>query len=195
MLFPTLLYRAAWELSAAFQEFTGFFRRSFRIRRLTLETASSVASGLEWDFTTYGWLTASGMNWEDYRTVFRKYRHALYITNVSKEKPEQTTELNYQFLTTVSIQGDEFRPADLPDGWDHSPETDERNWLTKQTELAYYNFCADESFRQNYFLEKFERVSWWERHQGKDQILAAVLKKNPSFINEPVYTLHLETNP
>ena len=143
-------------------------------------------------FKGYGWLTASGMNWEDYRTVFRKYRHALYITNVSKEKPEQTTELNYQFLTTVSIQGDEFRPADLPDGWDHSPETDERNWLTKQTELAYYNFCADESFRQNYFLEKFERVSWWERHQGKDQILAAVLKKNPSFINEPVYAKRLE---
>ena len=143
-------------------------------------------------FKGYGWLTANGMNWEDYRTVFRKYRHALYITNVSKEKPEQTTELNYQFLTTVSIQGDEFRPADLPDGWDHSPETDERNWLTKQTELAYYNFCADESFRQNYFLEKFERVSWWERHQGKDQILAAVLKKNPSFINEPIYAKRLE---
>ena len=143
-------------------------------------------------FKGYGWLTASGMNWEDYRTVFRKYRHALYITNVSKEKPEQTTELNYQFLTTVSIQGDEFRPADLPDGWDHSPEEDPRNWLTKQTELAYYSFCADESFRQNYFLEKFERVSWWERHQGKDQILAAVLKKNPYFINEPIYAKRLE---
>ena len=143
-------------------------------------------------FKGYGWLTASGMSWNDYWNVFRKYRHALYITNVSKEKPEQTTELNYQFLTTVSIQGDEFRPADLPDGWDHSPETDERNWLTKQTELAYYNFCTDESFRQNYFLEKFERVSWWERHQGKDQILAAVLKKNPRFINEPVYARRLE---
>lgn len=143
-------------------------------------------------FKGYGWLTASGMSWEDYRTVFRKYRHALYITNVSKEKPEQTTELNYQFLTTVSIQGDEFRPADLPDGWDHSPEEDPRNWLTKQTELAYYSFCADESFRQNYFLEKLERVSWWERHQGKDQILAAVLKKNPRFINEPVYAKRLE---
>ena len=143
-------------------------------------------------FKGYGWLTASGMSWEDYWAVFRKYRHALYITNVSKEKPEKTTELNYQFLTTVSIQGDEFRPADLPDGWDHSPETDERNWLTKQTELAYYSFCADESFRQNYFLEKFERVSWWERHQGKDQILAAVLKKNPRFINESVYAKRLE---
>ena len=143
-------------------------------------------------FKGYGWLTASGMNWEDYRTVFRKYRHALYITNVSKEKPEKTTELNYQFLNTVSLKADEFRPADLPDGWDHSPEEDPRNWLTKQTELAYYSFCADESFRQNYFLEKLERVSWWERHQGKDQILAAVLKKNPRFINEPVYAKRLE---
>lgn len=143
-------------------------------------------------FKGYGWLTASGMSWEDYWAVFRKYRHALYITNVSKEKPEKTTELNYQFLNTVSLKADEFRPADLPDGWDRSPETDERNWLTKQTELAYYNFCANESFRQNYFLEKFERVSWWEQHQGKDQILAAVLKKNPCFINEPVYAKQLE---
>ena len=143
-------------------------------------------------FKGCGWLNESGMSWEDYWAVFRKYRHALYITNVSKEKPEKTTELNYQFLNTVSLKADEFRPADLPDGWDHSPEEDPRNWLTKQTELAYYSFCADESFRQNYFLEKFERVSWWERHQGKDQILAAVLKKNPSFINEPVYAKRLE---
>lgn len=54
MLFLTQLYRAAWKLSAAFfYLFAVFFRRSFRIRRFTLETASSVASGLEWDFTTY----------------------------------------------------------------------------------------------------------------------------------------------
>ena len=143
-------------------------------------------------FKGYGWLNGSGMSWEDYWAVFRKYRHALYTTNVSKEKPEKTTELNYQFLTTVSIQGDEFRPADLPDGWDHSPETDERNWLTKQTELRYYNLCANPQFRQNYFLEKADRVGWWERHQGRDQILAAVLKKNPRFINEPVYARRLE---
>ena len=143
-------------------------------------------------FKGCGWLNESGMSWEDYWAVFRKYRHALYITNVSKEKPEKTTELNYQFLNTVSLKADEFRPADLPDGWDHSPEEDPRNWLTKQTELAYYSFCADESFRQNYFLEKLERVSWWERHRGKDQILAAVLKKNPRFINEPVYAKRLE---
>ncbi len=62
---------------------------------------------------------------------------------MSKEKPETHTELNYQFLNTVSIR-EEFRPRDLPDGWDHSPEEDERNWLTKQTEVAYYNFLRQQ---------------------------------------------------
>ena len=143
-------------------------------------------------FKGFGWLTESGMSWDDYWAVFRKYRHALYITNVSKERPEQTTELNYQFLTTVSIHGDEFRPADLPDGWDHSPAEDGRNWLTKQTELRYYNLCADPQFRQNYFLEKAERVGWRERRRSKDAILAAALRKNPRFINEPVYAKRLE---
>ena len=143
-------------------------------------------------FKGYGWLTESGMNWDDYWAVFRKYRHALHITNVSKERPGQTTELNYQFLTTVSIHGDEFRPDDLPDGWDHSPEEDGRNWLTKQTELRYYQLCADPQFRQNYFLEKAERIGWRERRRSTDAILAAVLRKNPRFINEPVYAKRLE---
>ena len=143
-------------------------------------------------FKGFGWLTESGMSWDDYWAVFHKYRHALYITNVSKERPEQTTELNYQFLTTVSIHGDEFRPADLPDGWDHSPEEDGRNWLTKQTELRYYNLCADPQFRRNYFLEKAERVGWRERRRSKDAILAAVLRKNPRFINESVCAKRLE---
>lgn len=54
------------------------------------------------------------MTWADYWDAFRRYRHALYITNVSKVKPETHTELNYQFLNTVSIREEEFRPRDLP---------------------------------------------------------------------------------
>ena len=143
-------------------------------------------------FKGFGWLKDSGRSWEDYWDAFRRYRHALYITNVSKEKPEAFTELNYQFLTTVSIQSEEFRPSDLPPGWDHSPEEDTRHWLTKQTELRYYNLCANESFRQEYFLEKLGRIGFWERPRGRDQILAAVLKKNPLFISEPVYAEQLD---
>ena len=139
-----------------------------------------------------GWMEQCGMGWDDYWNAFRRYRHALYVTNVSKERPEQFTELNYQFLTTVSVRADEFRPADLPDGWDHSPEEDGRHWLTKQTELAYYNFRAKEQFRQNYFLRALEGRHFWEREKGRDYHLAAVLKKNPLFINEPVYTQALD---
>lgn len=139
-----------------------------------------------------GWMAECGMSWDDYWDAFRRYRHALYITNVSKEKPERFTELNYQFLTTVSVRADEFRPADLPDGWEHSPEEDERHWLTKQTELAYYNFRANEQFRQDYFLRVLEGRHFWEKEKGRDYYLAAVLKKNPRFINEPVYTQTLD---
>ncbi|MFR1477407.1 MAG: hypothetical protein ACLSB9_17905 [Hydrogeniiclostridium mannosilyticum] len=48
-------------------------------------------------FKGFGWLKDSGMTWADYWDAFRRYRHALYITNVSKVKPETHTELNYQF--------------------------------------------------------------------------------------------------
>ena len=85
-------------------------------------------------FKAYNWLNDCRKRWRDYWDAFKKYNHALYITNVSKEKPESLTQLNYQFLATVSIQPEEFRPADLPGGWGHSPADDERNWLTKATE-------------------------------------------------------------
>lgn len=77
-------------------------------------------------FKGYGWLLDNNMSWNDYWRVFQKYNHALYITNVSKENPEAFTELNYQFLNTISMTADEFRPLDLPDGWNHSPKEDER---------------------------------------------------------------------
>ena len=57
-------------------------------------------------FKGYGWLTENGKSWEDYWATFRKYRHALYVTNVSKERPQGFTQLNYQFLTTLSMTGE-----------------------------------------------------------------------------------------
>jgi hypothetical protein len=94
-------------------------------------------------FKGYGWLTENGKSWEDYWAAFRKYRHALYVTNVSKERPQGFTQLNYQFLTTLSLTGEEFRPRDLPHGWEHSPKEDARQWLTKATETEYYKLRAD----------------------------------------------------
>ncbi|NBK79438.1 hypothetical protein D5272_12790 [bacterium D16-76] len=140
-------------------------------------------------FKGYGWLTENGMSWEDYWNAFRRYRHALYITNVSKEKPEKVTTLNYQFLNTVSMTADEFRPGDLPLGRKESPANDERNWLTKETESAYYNYCADEDFRKQYFLSALDRRQFFKK--SKAYRMAEILKKNSLFINEPVYTKEL----
>ena len=136
------------------------------------------------------WLNDNGMSWDDYWQAFRKYHHALYITNVSKEKPERVTELNYQFLNTLSIRADEFRPLDLPDGWDHSPAEDERRWLTKETELTYYNLCANEQYRQEYFLKALQSGKIFDK--SREYRMAKILSLNPLFIHEPIFTKELE---
>ncbi len=141
-------------------------------------------------FKAFGWFRDCKKNWEDYWKAFEKYRHALYITNVSKEAAEGLTELNYQFLATVSIQSEEFRPADLPDGWDHSPAEDERNWLTKATEQRYYELRVDEYTRRAFFLEALTKPGT-SKH-SKEYIMAAVLEKNPLFLHEEVYQKQLD---
>ena len=141
-------------------------------------------------FKGAGWLKGNGKSWEDYWIAFRKYHHALYITNVSKPKPEAQTELNFQFLNTLSMSAEEFRPEDLPLGWTHSPAEDSRDWLTKETELAYYNLCANDAYRIQYFTE--HAVGWW-RPQSKESQMAKILKRNPLFISEPPYVKQLES--
>lgn len=124
-------------------------------------------------FKGFGWLTENGMSWEDYLAAVERYDHALYITNTSKPEPQEYTELNYQFLTTLSMTADEFRPRDLPLGWEHSPAEDGRSWITKATEQRYYDLCANEEYRLAFFTKRRDA-------------LARVLRKNPLFLNEPV---------
>lgn len=142
-------------------------------------------------FKGYGWLKESNMTWEDYWKAFRKYNHALYITNVSHVIPQEHTELNYQFISTLDISDNEFRPADSPDGWDHSPYDDEREWLTKRTEAEYYNLCCDEEYRLNYFI-KVLGIRGYDKSSRRYK-LARILKKNPLFINESVCHDELKT--
>lgn len=142
-------------------------------------------------FKALGWFRDCKKDWNDYWAAFKKYNHALYITNVSKEVPDALTQLNYQFLATVSIQPEEFRPADLPDGWDHSPREDPRNWLTKATEQLYYDLRVDSDKRRAFFLDSLTKTGLSKR--SKEYIMAAVLKKNSLFLNEPEYTKQLDT--
>ena len=138
----------------------------------------------------YGWLAENGKSWEDYWTAFRKYRHALYVTNVSKELPQGFTQLNYQFLTTLSMTGEEFRPRDLPHGWEHSPEDDPRQWLTKATETEYYKLRADAAYRRQVFTRQ---AGWWGAdRKSRAYLLGKLLEKNPAFIGESVYQEQLE---
>ncbi len=130
-------------------------------------------------FKGFGWLTENGMSWTDYWRAFEKYDHALYISGVSKEEPEEQTQLNYQFLATLSMTAEEFRPTDLPLGWDHAPSEDTRDWITKTTEQRYYDLCCNAQYRYEYFARQKTPA-------------ARVLKKNPLFIHEPVFTKQLE---
>ena len=139
-------------------------------------------------FKGFGWMMENGLSFPEYIARCRKYRHALYISGVSQVEPERYTELNYQFLNTVSMKADEFRPTDLPLGWEHSPEEDKRYWITKYTEISYYRLADDPEYRKKYFLDALNR---W--NTGSENILLAkILKKNPLFINEPIYANELE---
>ena len=141
-------------------------------------------------FKGYGWLTENGKSWEDYWAAFRKSRHALYVTNTSKERPQGFTQLNYQFLTTLSMTGEEFRPRDLPDGWEHSPKEDARQWLTKATETEYYKLRSDAAYRRQVFTR---RAGWWGAdRKSRAYLLGKLLEKNPAFIGESVYQEQLE---
>ena len=118
-------------------------------------------------FKGYGWLTENGKSWEDYWAAFRKYRHALYVTNVSKE-----------------------RPRGLPDGWEHSPKEDARQWLTKATETEYYKLRADAAYRRQVFTRQ---AGWWGAdRKSRAYLLGKLLEKNPAFIGESVYQEQLE---
>ncbi len=142
-------------------------------------------------FKGIGWLNGSGKTWADYWKAFRKYHHALYITQVGDDEAEATTRMNFQFLNTLNLTTEEFRPADLPLGWDHSPADDPRDWVTKETEQEYYNFFCDEKFRLQYFLKRGERRIWEEK--TRDSYLAQILKKNPLFIREAAFSKQLDS--
>ena len=170
--------------SAGVETITDIYGETHSVRSVDIILTKSMFKG-------YGWLKDSNMTWADYWKAFRKYNHALYITNVSHVAPQEYTELNYQFISTLAISDDEFRPADLPDGWDHSPYDDNREWLTKRTEEEYYNLCCNKEYRLNYFLKELKTKGCDK--ESRLYRLARILNKNPLFINESVYYDELKT--
>lgn len=138
-------------------------------------------------FKAFGWFRDCQRTWFDYLSKCKWYNHALYVTNVGKENPEGTTELNYQFLNTVSVSAEDFRPADLPFGWTESPEKDDRHWLTKATETRYYKLVADKEYQK----EQFKRSRGFFETKDKEYYLSRIIEKNPKFLNESAYSKQL----
>ena len=130
-------------------------------------------------FKGFGWMTENGMTWADYLAKCREYRHSLYISEVSQIKTDAQTQLNYQFLVTASIKPDEFRPADLPLGWAHSPELEKRDWITKATEQRDYSLVGDVDYRLSFLKEN---IAKWRN----------ILALNPRFADEAHFTKQLD---
>ena len=134
------------------------------------------------------WMTDNGLSWAEYLERCKQYNHALYISGKDKVEPQERAELNYQFLNTLSMSDDEFRPKELPLGWKDSPEYDLRHWITKTTETEYYRLVADNEARRRYFTNELIDGDWVSNRRRQR---AELITKNPLFINEPIYAKEL----
>ncbi|MBR6503174.1 MAG: hypothetical protein IKT42_07020, partial [Clostridia bacterium] len=134
------------------------------------------------------WMSDNGLSWAEYLERCKKYNHALYVSGKDKVESQDTTELNYQFLNTLSMTDDEFRPKDLPLGWIGSPENDSRHWITKTTETEYYRLIADNEARRRYFIDELGE----DLTDNKRKFRAELISKNKLFIDEPIYAKELK---
>ena len=140
-------------------------------------------------FKGIGWMTENGLTWEEYLNRCRKYNYALYISGMDKTEPQNTTELNYQFLNTLALTDEEFRPLDLPLGWNISPNTDPRHWLTKTTEAAYYDYVGELGDRQKHFTDILDDEDVEITDKRKQR--AEIIEQNPVFMEEAIYAKEL----
>ena len=140
-------------------------------------------------FKGFGWMTENGISWGEYLRRCLQYDHALYVSGMDSPEAQELTELNYQFLNTAHISGDEFRPHDLPDSWNHTPDWDHRSWLTKATERAYWDYLGNNVFQRQYFVSRIEDPAY--RYRRDDVLRGQLLEKNRFFIEEPIFQREL----
>ena len=103
-------------------------------------------------FKGFGWMEQNGLTWSAYLERCLRYDHALYISGTDAVGTQDMTELNYQFLNTAAITDEEFRPADVTHGWSIFMLKMNRDWLTKATEHAYWEYTGDLVSQREYFL-------------------------------------------
>ena len=136
-------------------------------------------------FKGCGWMEENGLSFDDYLDHMKEYRHALYITGVNNTGKKQYTELNYQFISTLALSGEDFRPKDMPFDW----MTEERaeSWLTKTTEENYYRLLNDEWFQFDYYVDHTPAFPKSRRYR-----LSEMLRRNDRLLAEKVYRSELD---
>lgn len=143
-------------------------------------------------FKGCGWMTENRLTFEEYLKRLRAYRHTLYITGVNRTDSEQFTNLNYQFLSTLALSGEQFRPADKPFDWMNEciSDEDDRNsesWLTKTTEEIYYRLLNDEWFQFDYYVDHAPK-----NPKSRGYRLAGMLFRNDLLLAEKEYRRELD---
>ena len=143
-------------------------------------------------FKGCGWMTENGLTFEEYLKRLRAYRHTLYVTGVNRTDSEQFTDLNYQFLSTLALSGEQFRPADKPFDWMNEciSDEDDRNsesWLTKTTEEIYYRLLNDEWFQFDYYVDHAPK-----NPKSRGYRLAGMLHRNDLLLAEKEYRRELD---
>lgn len=140
-------------------------------------------------FKGFGWMTENGLTWAEYLRRCWEYGHALYVSGMDALEPQEMTELNYQFLNTAAITDEEFRPADIPAEWYMIGRVQDRQWLTKATEEAYFEFTENLSAQRDYYLSKLDdpELDITDRRRYRAQLIG----KNLWFLFEPIYQKEL----
>lgn len=159
----------------------------------SIERVRMILTGSQ--FKGCGWMTENGLTFEEYLKRLRAYRHTLYITGVNRTDSEQFTDLNYQFLSTLALSGEQFRPVDLPFDWmkEHMDREDEQNdsdtgaWLTKTTEEIYYRLLNDEWFQFDYYVDHAPK-----NPKSRGYRLAGMLHRNDLLLAEKEYRRELD---
>ena len=138
-------------------------------------------------FKGCGWMTENGLTFEEYLKRLRAYRHTLYITGVNRTDSEQFTDLNYQFLSTLALSGEQFRPADKPFDMTGQLSDESESWLTKTTEEIYYRLLNDEWFQFDYYVDHAPKNPKSRRYR-----LAEMLRRNDLLLAEKEYRRELD---
>ena len=141
-------------------------------------------------FKGYGWMLENNLTWKEYLERCRNYNHALYISGTDKTETQSIIDLNYQFLNTLAMTTEEFRPANLGLGIKSNPEWDRRAWITKTTETEYYKLVGDHGVRREHFLEVLQNDEIEET--DKKKVYARIIAKNMMFIDEPIFAKELQ---